>query len=232
MHADVIFLLTATHPNQVEYEQNVIEAAQKYGIKRIVKLSAPDIQPVELVEVAKWHRTIEAALDRSGIEYCCLRPYAFMQNWERNTFTIRKFGKFFGTMDNAPRNYVDARDVASIATDLLLQEAPLPETAITITGPEAINHYEMAERLSTVTGRTIQYINIPKADLLKNLTKRAKLPLWLAQHIIELDELAVKVPEPASDSTEQYLHKQPRLMNEYLQESKALFAREPVWRVF
>ncbi|BAP30971.1 NmrA family protein [Chryseobacterium sp. StRB126] len=39
--ADALFLLTATDPNQVEYEINVIDAARQNGVRRIVKLSAP-----------------------------------------------------------------------------------------------------------------------------------------------------------------------------------------------
>ncbi|GGX29417.1 NAD(P)H-binding protein [Aquimarina muelleri] len=229
--ADTIFLLTATHPKQEEYETNVINAAKKYGVKRIVKLSAPDIEPVSLVEVSNWHRKIEGKLEDSGIEFCCLRPQAFMQNWERNTFTIRRFGKIYGAMENAPRNYVDARDVAEIAVKLLLQNTPLELNYISISGPEAITNYDMAERLTRVTNTNIEYLNISSNELFRTLKNRAKLPEWLANHIVELDELAIKMPEPTEDSTEKLLNKKPRLMNAYLQESKELFKRKPIWKL-
>lgn len=228
--ADVIFLLTATHPKQEEYETNVINAAKKHGIKRIIKLSAPYIEPANLVEVANWHRNIELKLEKSGIEYSCLRPQAFMQNWERNTFTIRRFGKIYGAIKKAPRNYVDARDVAEISVKLLLQEKPLVSKYISVTGPETITNYEIAERLSKVTNSTINYINISSDQLFKTLTNRAKLPSWIARHIIELDELAIKIPEPTQDSTEAILNKKPRLMNAYLQESKHLYKRKSIWK--
>ena len=232
VHADAVFLLTATHPNQVSNEINVINAAKKNGIKRLIKLSAPDIKPIELVAVAKWHREIEAYLELSNISYCCIRPYAFMQNWERNLFTINKFGKFFGVMKNAARNYIDARDVAEVAVKFLIQEEDLTLKIVILTGPEAISHYEMAERMSRVTVGKIEYVNIENPKFLQMLTKRAKLPLWLANHIIELDELALKIPEPTKDTTEYYLNKKPRLMNTYLQENKVLFARERIWGIW
>ena len=228
--ADTIFLLTATHPKQEEYETNVINAAKKYGVKRIVKLSAPDIEPVSLVEVSNWHRKIEGKLENSGVEFCCLRTQAFMQNWERNTFTIRRFGKIYGAIENAPRNYVDARDVAEIAVKLLLKKTPLEINYISISGPEAITNYDMAERLTRVTNTSIKYINISSAELFKTLKNRAKLPEWLANHIVELDELAIKIPEPTEDSTEKILNKKPRLMNAYLLESQELFKRKPIWK--
>lgn len=231
-HADTVFLLTATHPDQVTNEINVINAAKKNGIQRLVKLSAPYIEPIHLVEVAKWHREIEDYLEQSGLDYCSLRPQAFMQNWERNTFTINKFGKFYGVMKDAPRNYIDARDVAEIAANLLLQTERLALKTISLAGPEAISHPEMAERLSNVSGRKIEYINISKNEYQQILTKRAKLPLWLANHIIELDELAVKIPEPKEDSTAALLNKKPRLMNAYLQEQKDVFKKEAIWKIW
>lgn len=229
---DTLFLLTATHPNQVAYETNVIRAAKKKGVTRIVKLSAPDVQPTELVEVSKWHRQIEAVLEQSGIEYCCIRPYAFMQNWERNNFTIRKFNKFYSAMQAAPRNYVDARDVAEIAVRFLLMEAPITHKIVTVTGPEAIDHYDMAERLSSATGRSIAYVEMTGDKLKRMLIRRAKLPKWLANHLVELDELAVKIPEPTQATVEIFLSKKPRTMDAYLRESKALFRKMSIWDFF
>ncbi|OJJ20174.1 NmrA family transcriptional regulator [marine bacterium AO1-C] len=228
--SDCVFLLTATHPKQVAYEKNVIDAAKKTGVKRIVKLSAPDIKPHNLVEVSAWHREIEQYLEKSGIEFCCLRPYAFMQNWERNTFTIRKFGKFFGSMDKAPRNYIDARDVAEVAAKYLLSAESLPFKYLTLTGPEAINHYDMAQRLSKATQNKIAYINVSPNQQLNNLVKKAKVPEWLAKHVMELDNLAKQVPEPREPNIERILGKKPRIMNAYLQEVRDKFRREPLWK--
>ncbi|AWX44402.1 NAD(P)H dehydrogenase (quinone) [Flagellimonas maritima] len=231
-HADVVFLLTATHPDQVATEIRIIDASKKCGIQRIVKLSAPIVEPLAQVEVARWHRKIEEHLDESALEYCCLRPRAFMQNWERNTHTIRKFGTFYGVMEDARRNYIDARDVADVAVNVLLQEAPLPSSTIALDGPEALSHYEMAQRLSKVTGRTITYKNISRSDYFKMLTKRAKLPQWLATHIIELDELALNIPEPQTHSLAPLLDRKPRIMDAYLQENKALFARQALFKMW
>ncbi|WP_308130403.1 NAD(P)H-binding protein, partial [uncultured Flavobacterium sp.] len=53
--ADALFLLTATSPQQVQHEINIIDAAKQSGIKRIVKLSAPIVQAAAHVEVSQWH---------------------------------------------------------------------------------------------------------------------------------------------------------------------------------
>lgn len=54
--ADALFLLTATSPEQIEHEINIINAARQSGVKRIVKLSAPVIQPSAVVKVSQWHK--------------------------------------------------------------------------------------------------------------------------------------------------------------------------------
>ncbi|PKV51023.1 uncharacterized protein YbjT (DUF2867 family) [Aquimarina sp. MAR_2010_214] len=227
--ADALFLLTGTSPEQIENEVNIIKIAKETGIGRIVKLSSPIIPPGIKVEVSNWHRKIEESLAKSSIDYCCLRPHSFMQNWERNTFTIRRFGKFFGAMGNASRNYIDCRDVAEVAVHYLISNQALHKKSVILSGPEAITNYDMAERLSFVTNSKIEYINISTEEFYHTLTKRAKLPKWLARHIVELDELAINSPEPTNDTVEKILNRKPRIINTYLQESRHLYTKKPIW---
>ncbi|MCW3466177.1 NmrA family NAD(P)-binding protein [Chitinophaga nivalis] len=231
MGADAVFLLTATSPNQVAYEMNIIDAARYCGVRRIVKLSAPVVHAPAKVEVSQWHRKIEAYLSQNSDDFCCLRPYAFMQNWERNTFTIRHFGKIYGSLGDAARNYIDCRDVATVAVNYLLTPEVLREQSVVLAGPEAITNIEMAAKLSRVTGRKIEYVDIAPEALLHQLTTRARLPQWLATHIVELDDLAIKMPEPDEDTVTYLIARKPRIMDEYLQECRQLFKRKPVWRM-
>lgn len=228
--ADALFLLTATSPQQVEYEMNIIDAAKHSGIKRIVKLSAPIVQSSAKVEVSHWHHSIEQYLAQNAYEFCCLRPHSFMQNWERNTFTIQYFGKIYGALGDARRNYIDCRDVATVAVNYLLMPEAIKQQSLTLAGPQAITNAEMATKLSHVTGRKIEYIDIAPEELFHQLIHKAKLPQWLASHIVELDELAVKVLEPDCDTVTGLILRRPRIMDEYLQEFRYLFKRKALWR--
>ena len=231
INSDTIFLLTGTSPSQINYETNIIEVAQELNIKRIVKLSAPVVPKNIYVEVSDWHRKIEKTLIESGIDYCFLQPHSFMQNWERNTFSIKYFGKIFGVMENAKRNYVDARDVAEIAVKYLLNEDALNGERVIISGPEAISHQSMAARISHVTNKKVIYENITRDEYMYKLTKQAKLPIWLARHIVEIDILAMKHPEPTEDTVKIILNRKPRIMDAYLQESRSSFMRSK-WSFF
>ncbi|SHE77192.1 NmrA family NAD(P)-binding protein [Pedobacter caeni] len=229
--ADALFLLTATSPNQVEYEINIIEAAIQSGVKRIVKLSAPIVQLPAKVEVSQWHRKIDDYLSQNMDDFCCLRPHSFMQNWERNTFTIQYFGKIYGALGDAQRNYIDCRDVATVAVNHLLAAEALTQRSVVLAGPQAITNVEMAEKLSHITGRKIDYVDLTPEQLFNQLTNKAKLPKWLASHIVELDDLAVKVPEPVTDTISGLILRRPRIMDEYLQEQRHLFKRKPLWKL-
>jgi uncharacterized protein YbjT (DUF2867 family) len=223
---DAVFLLIGTHPAQVQTESRMIAAAQRAGVRRIIKLSAPLVAAPASVEAANWHRAVEAKLAASGLEFCCLRPYAFMQNWLRNTYTIKRFGAIIGSAGVAPRNYVDCRDVAAIATRLLLSEQ-LPHTdAITITGPEVISNQEMVERISLATGATVRYTNLSRSDHYRMLVTQAQVPEWLAQHIVELEELAIRIPEQATNSVAAFLDRPARTMDSFLHEHRSAFMQK------
>jgi len=229
--ADALFLLTATSPNQVDYEINIIDAAKESGVKRIVKLSAPIVQSSAHVEVSQWHSKIDDYLIQNMDEFCCLRPHSFMQNWERNTFTIQYFGKIYGALGNAKRNYIDCRDVATVAVNYLLATEEVKLRSVVLAGPHALTNAEMAEKLSRITGQKIEYVDITPGELFSQLTKKAKLPKWLANHIVELDDLAIKVPEPETDTVTDLILRKPRIMEEYLQEYRHLFKRKPLWKL-
>ena len=225
--ADAMFLLVGTNPEQIAIESRAIDAAQSAGVGRIIKLSAPVVAAPASVEAAKWHRAIEEKLAASGLDFCSLRPYAFMQNWLRNTHTINHFGTIIGSAGAAPRNYVDCRDVAAIATRLLLDDQPPQSPAIMITGPEVITNQEMAERISLATGSEVRYNNLSRADHYEMLITRAKVPEWLARHIVELEELAIRVPEQATNTVEGLVGRYPRTMDEFLHEHRSAFMRKP-----
>ena len=223
--ADALFLLVGTHPEQVQTESTAVEAARQAGVRRVIKLSAPVVAEPANVEVANWHREIEAKLDASGLEHCCLRPYSFMQNWLRNAYEIGRSGMVVGSAGSAPRNYVDCRDVASVAVRLLLGDIPLPNGGITLTGPEAVTNEDMAARLSLVTCAEVGYKNLSRAEHYQMLLTQAKLPAWLARHVVELEELAVRIPERPTGEMQKVLGRYPRTVDEFLQEHRAAFIR-------
>ena len=195
-------------------------------MRRIVKLSAPVVTAPASVEAARWHREIEAVLAASGLEHASLRPHAFMQNWLRQADVIQHTNTILGSAGTAPRNYVDARDVAAIAARLLSSEVPLSGATFAVSGPEAISNADMAVRLSYVTGTEVRYENLTRAGHERALVEQARLPAWLARHLVELEELAVLMPEPFTSTVPELLGTTPRTMDEFIHEHRLAFVSQ------
>ena len=72
--------------------------------------------------IGRLHRQEEKILEESGIPYTILRPNGFMQNFVRAGLIIRSKNAFYLPPGDAKVSFVDVRDVAAVATELLLTE--------------------------------------------------------------------------------------------------------------
>ena len=65
--------------------------------------------------------------------------------------------------------FVDARDVAEVAADLLLAASPPPRATYTLTGDDSLTGVEIAGLLSRVLGREIRFEPVSLAQYRKEL---------------------------------------------------------------
>ena len=215
--ADQVFFALSNSPDQVKEESAIIQSAAESGVRHLVKISSPLFEPSAPVAVAGWHGEIEKVLKNSGLDYTVLRPYAFMQNLFGLAPTIAAQNGFFGIMGDTPCNFVDCRDIADAAAEVLTR--PGRRGGIyTLTGSETYSYPQIASRLSEILNRPIRYIHMEPAELLHHLTERARMPLWLANHVVEIQTLSMKVPERPTDSIKQLLGRAPRTLDAFLQE--------------
>ena len=88
----------------------------------------------------------------------------------------------FAAAGNAEISVVDVRDIAASAAALT---GPGHEGRIyTLTGPEALSHGEMAEKLSKALGRPISYVEVTPEAMHEALVSM-KMPPWQADGFIE-----------------------------------------------
>ncbi|MER7118200.1 NmrA family NAD(P)-binding protein [Streptomyces goshikiensis] len=221
--AGQLFLAMANSPAQVELETRVIDIAAHTGIGHIVKISAPAAEPDSPVAISRGHHAVEEHLRASGLTHTVLRPYAFMQNLLRLAPTVAQ-GVIVGTMGDAPCNYIDCRDIGDVAAAALTR----PDIAggtYALTGPEAVAYPELASRLSTLTGNQIRYVNLTPDELRANLIHHARMPTWLAQHVTEIQQLAIARPETPTTTVTDILGRRPRTLDAFLHEQHAHFRR-------
>ncbi|MGG1636065.1 SDR family oxidoreductase [Paenibacillus sp. NRS-1760] len=217
-----LFMTISNSPRQVEMEMTIIRLAAEAGIEHIVKISSPAFEELSPVSVAGWHRDIESFLDDSGMNRTVLRPYAFMQNLLRHVPTITAQGAFFGVMGDAPCNFIDCRDIADVAVEVLTNQEAAGRI-YTLTGSEIYSYPQIAEKLSALLGKTIRYINVEPQAMLRNLIEQGRMPPWLANHVVEIQTMSTLVPERPTDDVTRLLGRQPRTLDGFLQENVEIF---------
>jgi uncharacterized protein YbjT (DUF2867 family) len=181
---DRAMLISSSDAAMLEVQSNFIDAAQKAGVKHVVKLSGIMPDTDSPFRFARMHGEIELKLERSGIAFTHLRAGEFMHAYFRQVPAIVARGAFFLPMEDARIASIDIGDIAEVAAKALTE--PGHEGKIyPLTGPEALTMAEVAEKLSAATGRPIQYVNVAPEE-----ARRAQLaggmPQYTADALAEL----------------------------------------------
>ncbi len=206
---DKLFLLTPETPKASELASNAVSEAKKAGIQHIVKQSvqaADNTAAAAIVSTIRLHRQAEKIIEESGIPYTFLRPGEFMQNFVRwHSETIKEQGAFYLPAGDTKVGFVDVQDIAAVAVKALTEENENGKhryKAYTITGPEKLSYYQVAEILSNATGRKIDYVNISEEEA-RGAMKDMGISDPLINGVIEVIELYRSgIPQLSSDVEE------------------------------
>ncbi|MFI8437490.1 NmrA family NAD(P)-binding protein [Streptomyces sp. NPDC079020] len=217
-----LFLAMANSPRQVALEINAIDAAAACGVQHVVKLSSPAVGPDSPVVISRGHWRIEAHLAATGMVATLLRPYGFMQNLLLNAPAVAE-GVLIGAMRDVPCNYIDVRDIGDVAAEALLRPG-LRGATYTLTGPQAFSHPELAALLTARTGRPVRHIDLTPDDFHGHLVRTAHMPDWLANHVVEIQQLAIACPESPDGTVETVLGRPARTLDAFVREHLAVFA--------
>lgn len=182
---DRVFLLSPPAPDQVVLQGNVVEAIQRTGRSvHVVKVSALGAEPEAPVPLARWHAITEAQLQTVRVPTTLLRPHVFMQNLLQTADTIRADGLFFGALGDTAIPFIDARDVAAVAAEILVRGGHEGRT-YTLTGPQALSYTQVATLLSSVLGVSVRYVDLPLERYHETLVGTG-LPTWRADNLTAL----------------------------------------------
>lgn len=137
----------------------LIQEAKRRGLKKVVLMTAMGANAADTP-----FRRAEIELEKSGLSYNIIRPNWFLQNF--HTFWVHGInsqGKILLPAGKAKVSFIDARDISAVAAELLTS-SKFENKDFDLTGPEAVDHAEVAKALSAATGRKIVYEEItPKA---------------------------------------------------------------------
>ncbi|HEX8659871.1 MAG TPA: SDR family oxidoreductase [Hymenobacter sp.] len=157
---DTLLLVSSSEVGQrTPQHRNVIEAAQKAGVKRIAYTSVlhADSSPLSL---AIEHRETEALLKESGLPYTILRNGWYTENYLGSVPGALASGALMGSAQNGKISSATREDFAEAAVAVLTGEGHEGKT-YELAGDEAYTLSDLAAKVSRQTGKSIAYTDLP-----------------------------------------------------------------------
>ena len=223
--AEKVFLLTPSHPQQVDLEANAIAKAKQAGVKYIVKLSTLGAREDSPIAMSRWHRQAERLVEQSEMVCSFLRPQHFMQNIMTFASGIREQGTLRAPMKSGRMSLVDARDVAAVAAILLTKPRP-DNKIIRITGPERLSFQDLADILFDALGKVIRYEDVSE-EAWQAEWRQAGHDDWLIDDQIEIFRQFRDLQSPmVNDTVERITGRTPRTFADFVRDHAFSFRED------
>lgn len=215
-------------PRRVDWETGAIDAAVASGVRRIVRLSSPVVEPGAREAFWDWHNRIDRHLTRSGVAAVVLHSSFYMSNLLAAAEQIADQGLLVAPAGDARIAMIDPRDVGAAAA-AVLTTARHDGQRYVLTGPEAITYDEVAVELSAAAGRRVTFVDVPDADAEEGMI-RAGLPPLVAEQVVKVfASLREGVARRVTTTVESLTGAPPRSLAAFAHHHAALFT--PTTRV-
>lgn len=171
----VYFALPPFRADEVELATALLQAIRAAGIERIVKLSAMGVEHMP----DSAHRRIELLIEASGLAWVHLRPTFFMDNFVHfYGEPIRAQGVLPLPAGKGRTGFVAAEDIGAAAAEALLGD--VSGEAWELTGPESLDHDQVASVLAAAAGRPVQFVDISPDEHIAGMRAHGMPPVGVA----------------------------------------------------
>ena len=213
-----VYLVCSPIPQLVQLESNMIDACVTAGVRHVVQNSAMGAGDYDK-SFPSWHRKMEEKLKGARMTWTILRPNSFHQNVVAFFApTIRSQGVFYSSMRDAKNSFLDVRDIAVVAAKALAGGEHAGKT-YELNGPEAIDYTELARKMSRVSGREVEYVDIPM-DAQKKAMLEQGMPEWQVTALLDLQQYYLNGKGGETDGLlQKLLGRAPITMEEFLTEN-------------
>jgi uncharacterized protein YbjT (DUF2867 family) len=195
-----MFLVSSPTRDQVELETNAIEAAERAGVTRIVKVSNIPIEGLE-TGLHGNHRAIERRLVASSCTSAVLQPSFFASVIGKQAEVVAG-GHVVLPTGPGRIAWIEPSDIAAVGAAALLRDDL--DGALHLTGPEALDGDEVAGRLG------VKRLDVP-LDRWRETVVASGLDPWLADSTVHLFEAIARGALAATtDTVERVLGRPPR----------------------
>ncbi|SED03925.1 NAD(P)H-binding protein [Streptomyces melanosporofaciens] len=201
-----------------------LNTALAQGVRRVVLLSSSAV-PEAPTGLGALHTLVKETVP----EWAVLRPSWFMQNFTGDhavAHAIRGDGEIVTATGDGRVAFVDATDIAAVATRALLDDRP-HNTDHVITGPEALDYAEAARIVTEVSGRPVRHVAVEAGELRQRLEAMG-IPAEFAAVLAGLDEdIRHGAEDRTTDTVQRVTGRAPRSFRAFAEAHRAAFVPAP-----
>lgn len=165
-------------PGAADAIRAFVTKAVAAGVERLVLLSGRGEEEAQACE-----RIVQDA----GAEWTVVRAGWFMQNFSEGEFLGMVLeGAITLPADDIPEPFVDVDDIADVAVAALTEDGHAGQV-YEVTGPSMLTFTEVAEEISQVSGRAIEYTQVPKGAFAAGIAESGAPEeiAWLLNYLFE-----------------------------------------------
>ena len=182
--ADVVVLVSASEVGQrLAQHRNVIDAAVRAGVGRIVYTSIPRATQTPMLLAAE-HRETEEAILASGLPYSILRNSWYIENYLPQIPGYLQHG-VVGAAGDGRVSVATRADYAEAAAVVASTEGH--EGAVYELGGESVTLAELAALVAAAAGQDVAYTDVPEEVLRGILVDAAGFPEPVATVFADVD---------------------------------------------
>jgi uncharacterized protein YbjT (DUF2867 family) len=148
----------------VDFTRPACEAIKRQGVKRVVGISSLGRKVAKHIGLVGAAYVMDEMIESTGVNYRALQMPAFMDDiLNFNISSILSQGAFFGSQSGDRKTPSCAtRDIAAVASKLLLDDSWSGQSSVPVLGPEDISFNDIAQMLSEVLDRPVRYQQISR----------------------------------------------------------------------
>lgn len=214
--ADRVFWLVPPDPTAASVEhyylgftRSLRAAISDQGVQRVVAVSSLGRGAARGAGHISAALAMDELIESTGVHYRALCPPGFMENMLMHLESIRREGVFRWPMSGQRKvPTCSTRDIAAVASRLLLDGSWTGQRDVPIHGPENLSYDDMARIMSEVLKRPIRYEQVPAAAFAASLTWHGMTAAWaqgLADMVAQVDQgiydAVPRTPESTTPTT-------------------------------